>query len=181
MRDHRIQAQKSNYPKSLLRYICCRNRNRNYVFRAKGPALGPASKVIQLRRRKTRRKTEQEKKHLTKLVEAATCCLLSPLTTTTGWILRGYICCTTRPGNHCSYGTYDVQPITEGLKEREKKNQFLTKICFTCLMRYYFLWVINKLKKIPVNNCTLPQHLEENATLWRGFATPIKWQWNQEQ
>ena len=38
-----------------------------------------------------KKKTEQEKKHPTKLVKAATCCLLSRLTTTTGWILRGII------------------------------------------------------------------------------------------
>ena len=30
-----------------------------------------------------------KKKHPTKLVKAASCCLLSPLTTTTGWILLG--------------------------------------------------------------------------------------------
>ena len=37
------------------------------------------------------KKTGQEKKHPTKLVKAATCCLLSPLTTTMGWKLRGMI------------------------------------------------------------------------------------------
>ena len=31
------------------------------------------------------------RKHSTKFVKAAACCLLSPLTTTTGWILRGFI------------------------------------------------------------------------------------------
>ena len=35
---------------------------------------------------------ESKKQHPTKLVKAASCCLLSPLTTTTGWILRGGKC-----------------------------------------------------------------------------------------
>ena len=57
-------------------------------FSGQRPSTG-TSKVIQCRRREKRSKTEQEKKHPTKLVKAATCCRLSPLTTTTGWILRG--------------------------------------------------------------------------------------------
>ena len=34
---------------------------------------------------------KSKKKHPTKFVKAASCCLLSPLTTTTGWILRGHL------------------------------------------------------------------------------------------
>ena len=52
------------------------------------PTAG-TSKVIQRPRRQ--KKTGQQKKHPTKLVKAATCCLLSPLTTTMGWKLRGMI------------------------------------------------------------------------------------------
>ena len=61
-----------------------------YVFSGQRPSAG-TSKVIQRKGKKKRSKTKQEKKHPTKLVKAATCCLLSPLTTTTGWTLRGYM------------------------------------------------------------------------------------------
>ena len=54
------------------------------------PSTG-TSKVIQHGQKKERKrnKNRTRRKHPTKFVEAATCCLLSPLTTTTGWILRG--------------------------------------------------------------------------------------------
>ena len=35
------------------------------------------------------KKERARRQHPTKLVEAASCCLLSPLTTSTGWILKG--------------------------------------------------------------------------------------------
>ena len=54
------------------------------------PSAG-TSKVIQRKHKKERKNKENRtrRKHPTKLVEAAACCLLSPLTMTTGWILRG--------------------------------------------------------------------------------------------
>ena len=58
--------------------------------------LGPkaqhwTSKVIQSKQKKERKKKYDRtgRKHPTKLVKAAACCLLSPLTMTTGWMLRG--------------------------------------------------------------------------------------------
>ena len=53
------------------------------------PSAG-TSKVIQHRQKERKKKLDRtRRKHPTKLVKAAACCLLSPLTTTTGWILRG--------------------------------------------------------------------------------------------
>ena len=57
---------------------------------ANGPALGPVrSFSADRRRRENGNKDTARRKHPTKLVKAAACCLLSPLTTTMGWILRG--------------------------------------------------------------------------------------------
>ena len=60
-----------------------------YGIRAKGPALGPIRSFSADRRRREKGNDTARKKHPTKLVRAAACCLLSPLKTTTGWILRG--------------------------------------------------------------------------------------------
>ena len=59
------------------------------VFLAKGPALGPVRSFSVDRRRREKGNNKARKKHPTKLVKAAACCLLSPLTMTMGWILRG--------------------------------------------------------------------------------------------
>ena len=58
-----------------------------YVIWAKCPALGPLRSFSANRRREKRK--NRTIKHPVKLVEAAACFFLSPLTTTTGWILRG--------------------------------------------------------------------------------------------
>ena len=59
-----------------------------YVIWAKGPALGPV-RSFSADRREKKKYDRVRRKHPTKLVEAAACCLLSPLTMSTGWILRG--------------------------------------------------------------------------------------------
>ena len=68
------------------------DRNRNMFFGPKAQRWDQQGHSAPKERKKKTGKTEQEKKHPTKLVKAATCCLLSPLTTTTGWILRGSLC-----------------------------------------------------------------------------------------
>ena len=50
--------------------------------------LGPARSFSADGKKKEVRQSKK-RKHPTKLVKAATCCLLSPITTTTSWILRG--------------------------------------------------------------------------------------------
>ena len=65
------------------------DRNRiGICFSGLRPSDG-TSKVMQRRRREKRSKTEQEKKHPTKLVKAATWCLLSPHTTNNGLDIEG--------------------------------------------------------------------------------------------
>ena len=64
-----------------------------YVIRAKGPALGPVRSFSVDRRRREKRNDRARRKHPAKLVKAAACCLLSPLMTTTGWILQGFEIC----------------------------------------------------------------------------------------
>ena len=61
-----------------------------YVVWAKCPALGPVRSFSADRRRGEKRSKRARRKHPTKFVKAAACCPLSPLTTTTGWILRGH-------------------------------------------------------------------------------------------
>ena len=60
-----------------------------YGIRAKGPALGPVRPFSADRSRREKGNDRARRKHPTKLVKAAACCLLSPLTTTAGWILKG--------------------------------------------------------------------------------------------
>ena len=62
--------------------------NMEYVIWANGPSLGPVRSVSADRRREKRNKMRVSRKYPTKLVDATACCLLSPLMTSTDWILR---------------------------------------------------------------------------------------------
>ena len=79
------------YPPSALWHTRMR-RQRSVLqpYRMERNRLFGPLRSFQANRRRREKQDRARRKNPTKLVKAAACCLLSPLTTTMGWILRGY-------------------------------------------------------------------------------------------
>ena len=90
-----------------------------YVIWAKGPTLGPVRSFIAERRKKRNKRVRR--KHPTKLVEAAACCLLSPLTISTGWIFRGVTPCIINRGGGGGGGAESGTSLRRNEGRRETK------------------------------------------------------------